>query len=187
MILGRRTMFGFRGGGYGAGAAGCAGRSHPRRRGAEDGYEAGDARRRRGLVGITLSLGVLIATGVAAAASWSNTSAITINDSDAEPQVGTATPYPSTITVSGETGVVQEVTVTLNRFRHDFPDDVDILLVGPQGQSVILLSDAGGIYGVRELDITFEDDAGGAVRQHALGVRQHEPQRRLEPLRRRRL
>ncbi len=56
---------------------------------------------------------------------------------------GPASPYPSTINVAGLGGTVTRVTVTLNGLRHTFPDDLDILLVGPGG-SVILMSDAGG-------------------------------------------
>src|SRR3712207_7848809 len=52
--------------------------------------------------------------------------------------------YPSEIAVSGLTGPITDVTVTLHRFGHDFASDVDILLVSPSGKSVILMSDACG-------------------------------------------
>ncbi len=58
--------------------------------------------------------------------------------------IGTAAPYPSTLAVSGVSGPVNGLTVTLFNMTHAFPDDLDILLVGPQGQSVMLMSDAGG-------------------------------------------
>ncbi|HET9496344.1 MAG TPA: S-layer homology domain-containing protein [Chloroflexia bacterium] len=67
-----------------------------------------------------------------------NPDTIVINDR------GTATPYPSNINVSGVNGTVTGVSISLLDFQHWFYDDVDILLVGPQGQSVILMSDAGG-------------------------------------------
>ncbi|WP_353957823.1 hypothetical protein [Peribacillus sp. NJ4] len=57
---------------------------------------------------------------------------------------GPAAPYPSFINVAGLTGTIAEVTVTLNNMSHTFPADLDILLVGPQGQNVLLMSDAGG-------------------------------------------
>jgi len=68
---------------------------------------------------------------------YANTSGITINDNAA------ATPYPSTITVANSSGTVTKVTVTLANINHAYPDDVDVLLVSPDGQKVILMSDAG--------------------------------------------
>ena len=56
---------------------------------------------------------------------------------------GPASPYPATINVTGLSGTVTGVTVELNGTFHEFMDDVDIMLVGPQGQTVIVLSDAG--------------------------------------------
>src|SRR4029453_5975322 len=40
-------------------------------------------------------------------------------------------------------GLVGNVAVTLSNLNHTFPKDVDVLLVGPQGQKVILMSDPG--------------------------------------------
>jgi subtilisin-like proprotein convertase family protein len=85
--------------------------------------------------------------------TFSNTAPITI------PSSGPASPYPSTINVSGLTGVVTKVTVTLNGFTHDYPDDVDVLLVGPGGQQCILMSDAGGGDDVSGVNLTFDDMA----------------------------
>jgi Bacterial Ig domain len=73
--------------------------------------------------------------------------------------IGKANLYPSTINVSGLSGEVLGVTATLNGFSHAFADDVDILLVGPGGQSVLLMSDAGGSIDVSDLTLTFEDGA----------------------------
>ncbi len=70
--------------------------------------------------------------------------------------VGPASPYPSTINVAGLAGTVTRVTVTLNGLSHTFPDDLDILLVGPGG-SVILMSDAGGALDVTNVNLTFDD------------------------------
>lgn len=73
---------------------------------------------------------------------FANNNAITIND--ATVNGGRATPYPSQITVSNLVGNIAKVVVTLDGFNHTFPDDVDVLLVGPNGQKVIVMSDAGG-------------------------------------------
>jgi hypothetical protein len=70
-------------------------------------------------------------------ATFSNTGAITIPDS------GAATPYPSEITVSGVTGTVTKVTVSIYDLNHTWADDIDMLLVGPGGQTVMLMSDQG--------------------------------------------
>lgn len=57
---------------------------------------------------------------------------------------GVASLYPATRTVSGQTGVITDVNVNLEGVWHQVPDDLDALLVGPQGQKVVLMSDACG-------------------------------------------
>src|SRR5207247_124341 len=48
---------------------------------------------------------------------------------------------------------------------HTYPDDLDILLVGPGGQKVLLLSDVGGprVNAVNNTTLTLADDAAAAV------------------------
>jgi subtilisin-like proprotein convertase family protein/CheY-like chemotaxis protein len=75
------------------------------------------------------------------------------------PNSGAATPYPSTVNVSGVTGPVTKVTATLHSLSHTFPGDIDVLLVGPGGQKVILMSDVGGGNDANNLTLTFEDGA----------------------------
>ena len=84
----------------------------------------------------------------------------------AVPGTGTGTstgapsnPYPSTINVTGVTGTVTKVTVTLHNLNHTFPSDVDVLLVGPGGQTVILMSDVGGETDAVNATLTFDDSA----------------------------
>lgn len=55
-----------------------------------------------------------------------------------------ANPYPSPITVTGRPGTVVRAMVEIFGYRHQFPSDVEILLVGPDGTSVILMNDCGG-------------------------------------------
>ncbi len=89
-----------------------------------------------------------------------NNNPITINAG------ATATPYPSDIAVSGLTGVVDEVTVTLTNLSHSFPDNIDVLLVGPQGQNAIIMSDVGGnnpIMAGAPVTLTLDDDAAMAL------------------------
>jgi uncharacterized repeat protein (TIGR01451 family) len=71
---------------------------------------------------------------------------------------GLGSPYPSTILVSGLTSAVFKVTVRLNYLNHPLSKDFDVLLVGPRGQSALLMSDAGaGSLG--GVTLTFDDAA----------------------------
>lgn len=72
---------------------------------------------------------------------------------------GPANPYPATRTVSGETGVVTDVNVFIEGIWHQRPDDLDLLLVGPQGQSVVLMSDACGTFDVAAYGWYWNDEA----------------------------
>jgi subtilisin-like proprotein convertase family protein len=72
------------------------------------------------------------------------------------PWAGASTPYPSTIRVSRLGSATSNVSVNLNRLKHDWYDDIDILLAGPEGQSVLLMSDAGDSCN-RETNLTFND------------------------------
>ncbi len=85
---------------------------------------------------------------------FANTNQITI------PDVGSAAPYPSTISVSGVTGILAKVSVTLSNFAHTYPHDVTALLVGPNNQKVILMAETGAGPGVTNLTLTFDDQAG---------------------------
>jgi subtilisin-like proprotein convertase family protein len=75
----------------------------------------------------------------------------------------TASPYPSHITVSGFSGNVSTVTVEINNFTHTNPDDVDILLVSPTGQNIVLMSDVGGGTDVSNISITLDDAAAASL------------------------
>ena len=73
---------------------------------------------------------------------------------------GNGDPYPSQISIAGlpTTGVTVK-SVKLGNVNHTFPDDMDIVLVSPTGQAVILMSDAGGGTDAIGLDYTFDDAA----------------------------
>jgi hypothetical protein len=68
-------------------------------------------------------------------------------------------PYPSLINVSGLTGTVTRVTVSLNNLNHFYPDDIDILLVGPDGKNAIIMSDVGGNVPAAGVTLTLDDAA----------------------------
>ena len=80
------------------------------------------------------------------------------------PGNGTATPYPSTLQVSGfRKGKIKDVNVTLRDFSHDRPDHVDILLVSPDGRNTLILSDVGGSDRADNLTIVLDDQAFAAL------------------------
>lgn len=85
-----------------------------------------------------------------------NSATIHINDfSNNTP----AAPYPSSIAVSGLTQQVAHVTVTLWGLQHTFSSDLSMLLVGPQGQSVVLMSQTGEGLPISVGWMTFDDAA----------------------------
>ena len=108
-----------------------------------------------GTVHFDFGLGALVP---GSSASFGNSALINIPTGSA-----TATPYPSTVNVSGLSGTVTKVTATLNGLSHAFADDVDILLVGPGGQTIILMADAGGGAKPSNVTLTFDDDAALAL------------------------
>jgi subtilisin-like proprotein convertase family protein len=85
--------------------------------------------------------------------SYANTNLITIVDH------APANPYPSSILVDGLQAPVSKITVTVNGFSHRFPSDVGLLLVGPNGKSVVLANKVGQGSSVTNLNITFDQNA----------------------------
>lgn len=77
----------------------------------------------------------------------------------AVPDSGVANPYPSSITVSGVSGLVTRLTATVSNIAHTYPDDLGFLLVGPTGVSVVLMANAGGGTAIDGVTLTFEDSA----------------------------
>jgi subtilisin-like proprotein convertase family protein len=95
----------------------------------------------------------------AAATTVSSSTPITIPAEALVNEEGTASPYPSSIVVSGLSGVITDVNVTLNGVSHTYPLDLDLLLVGPGGQQVMLMSDVGGDMDISAVNLTFDDAA----------------------------
>ncbi|HEY0548650.1 MAG TPA: HYR domain-containing protein, partial [Verrucomicrobiae bacterium] len=97
---------------------------------------------------------------VAKAASFSNPTAISLNEPAAPLPPTAGSPYPSTILVSGAPGTISKVVVRLNNINHNRADDMDVLLVGPTGVKFVFLSDAGGTaVPVVNATVTFDDTA----------------------------
>ncbi|MFN2608074.1 MAG: Ig-like domain repeat protein [Acidimicrobiales bacterium] len=80
---------------------------------------------------------------------------------------GKATLYPSNIAVSGLSGTVTKVTVTLNDVNTQFGGDLEVLLVGPGGgsQNLEILSDS-GTSSVTHDTVTFDDAAAAPLPQN---------------------
>ncbi len=89
---------------------------------------------------------------------FANMTAITVG-----PNAGSASLYPSNIVVSGVTGNILDVNVTVHGVNHNRPDDMDMLLVGPGGQTVFFFSDACGAQNPGGASWTFDDEAASTL------------------------
>jgi subtilisin-like proprotein convertase family protein len=85
--------------------------------------------------------------------------AVSNSTSIASPASGIGNPYPSSIVISGVVGTISDVNVSLFGITHTNPDDFDILLVGPAGQKVIILSDIGGAGDISGVNLVLDDQA----------------------------
>ena len=83
----------------------------------------------------------------------SNTAAIIINDN------AIASPYPSTINISGLGGSLVKATITLTNLSHSSPRDIDALLVSPSQLNTLFMAHAGGQNALQNVTITFDDAA----------------------------
>jgi len=92
--------------------------------------------------------------------TFSQSNTILVPNGTPTTTTGPGGPYPSQISVAGlpATGITVK-SVKLGNVNHSFPDDMDIVLVSPTGQAVILMSDAGGGTDEIGLDYTFDDAA----------------------------
>jgi subtilisin-like proprotein convertase family protein len=70
-----------------------------------------------------------------------------------------ADPYPATRTVTGVDGLITDLNVTLSGIYHERFSDADLLLVGPQGQKVMLSSDACASGRQKNASFTWDDEA----------------------------
>ena len=86
---------------------------------------------------------------------FANQSAIVIPDASSN-----ASLYPSPITVSGMSGPISTVSVQLINFSQNWTNDMDVLLVSPSGQKVLLMSDV-GTGATANATFTFADSASG--------------------------
>jgi subtilisin-like proprotein convertase family protein len=79
---------------------------------------------------------------------------------DTENEFGPADPYPSSISVAGfKQGKITDLNLTLHGFSHEFPGDVGVMLVVPDGRNALVMEDVGTDAAVDELTITLDDEA----------------------------
>jgi len=105
--------------------------------------------------------------------TFTNNSGITIPLQGPPIGSGTANPFPSTITVSGYTGTITNITVTLTGFSHTYTDDLGAIFTGPGGQKSILFdgpgldfpADPGTV--VSNINLTFSDSAAAPLPDNA--------------------
>lgn len=100
---------------------------------------------------------ILLAAGSASATVFCNP--IPISVPGGAGTSGPSTPYPTSILVGGQQTSLAGVKVLLHGFTHTFPGDLDILLVAPNGGSVLLMSDAGGDFVVNNVELVIQDGA----------------------------
>jgi subtilisin-like proprotein convertase family protein len=112
-------------------------------------------------------LSVAAPPGVARAETRSFTHLETLFPAEEGKTVGAANHYPSAIDVSGVLGTVTKVSVTTVDLKSEFGDDIDMLLVGPNGVRVMLMSDTCGNSEFADEDWTFEDAAPGFLPDQA--------------------
>ena len=81
---------------------------------------------------------------------------------------GQASTYPAGIVQIGVPVDLDQykVRIDLLGVTHSDPRDLDVLLVGPQGQKVLLMSDAAGSGpGLTNVNLSFDDDAAAGLLQ----------------------
>ena len=92
-----------------------------------------------------------------------NTGAITLNDGTSAAHGGQPLPVLHQRLAAPAPGVASVANIKLNGLTHTFPDDLDALLAGPTGASVVVLSDAGGGGDITNVNLVLTDGAAAVV------------------------
>src|SRR4051812_47971182 len=82
------------------------------------------------------------------------------------PDAGPASPYPATIDVGGALWRVGKVTVTLSNLQHTSQADVNVLVVGPQGQAAYIIAGPNGVYPFTNVTLKIDDQAQSGIPAH---------------------
>ena len=118
----------------------------------------GDTRHLRRLLPLLISAALLLAALVPSPAQGATHTFVDSRDIGPTDS-GTGSIFPATIAVAGVAGTVTKVTVTTLAWDVSRADDLDVLMVGPNGAQVMLWSDACGKGQAVNFDLTFDDDA----------------------------
>jgi hypothetical protein len=73
-----------------------------------------------------------------------------------------ADPYPATIEVNGLRGTIRDVNLTLHGLYHYTPSDLDVVLVGPRGQTAVVMARVGKFASLPEEETLRLDDEAAA-------------------------
>lgn len=79
------------------------------------------------------------------------------------PVGGAASNYPSEINVGGLSGTITDVNIALFGISHARPDDIDVMLVAPDGTRLVVMSDVFGGDAASNVNLYFDDSAPGRI------------------------
>jgi hypothetical protein len=132
-------------------------------------WSVGARRTAIGAIAATCATLAFAPSAPAETATFSNPGAIGI------PAAGNSSPYPSSIFVSGMSGVVSEVAVTFGNYSHGNPDDVHTALVAPGGAAMLVFSCIGDFNPVSNVTFTVSDSGTSQLPASAWGPGTYRP------------
>jgi hypothetical protein len=116
---------------------------------------------------LTSPTGGAVGTPAAAVLSINDTASVYRNTTSIDILLGqAASTYPSQINVTGAPPTIGYMRVTLFDVSHPIPDNIDVLLVGPNGAKYVLMGDVGGPLSIdpaAPVTLTFNDYATAAL------------------------
>jgi hypothetical protein len=98
--------------------------------------------------------------------TFGNPAAVNLPISNSSPV--SASLYTSTIMVSGlKQGTIRDVNVRLIGLTHMNPREVDVALVGPDGQTAIVMTHVGGLFSANDATLRLDDEATASLQANA--------------------
>lgn len=89
--------------------------------------------------------------------SFSNTNSVVIRDLD------TANPYPASIVISNAAWRIGRASLTLSNLSHTAQSDVNVLVVGPNGQGAYVIAGPNGTMDYNHVTLTIDDTASAPI------------------------